>query len=114
MTPAERAGLRQAIANDPGNMAWPSKTVSEVLDDLDTAEAELAEYRDAGIGREYAYRYDDGYGIEETSLNAYATVDDAREASRPHHRNATIITRLASDWEPVQPEPIRPSRTERN
>lgn len=38
MTPDERVGLRQAIANDPGNMSWPSKTVSELLDDLDISD----------------------------------------------------------------------------
>jgi hypothetical protein len=37
VTPDERAGLRQAILNGPGNMSWPSKTVSELLDDLDAA-----------------------------------------------------------------------------
>lgn len=41
MTPDERAGVRQAIANDPGNMSWPSKTVSELLDDIEAADAEF-------------------------------------------------------------------------
>jgi hypothetical protein len=41
MTPDERAGLSQAIANGPDDMAWPSKTVSELLDDLKTADAEF-------------------------------------------------------------------------
>lgn len=45
MMPDERAGLSQAIANGPDDMAWPSKTVSELLDDLKTAGAERDQWR---------------------------------------------------------------------
>lgn len=45
MTPDERAGLSQAIANGPDDMAWPSKTVSELLDDIEAAETQRDQWR---------------------------------------------------------------------
>jgi hypothetical protein len=49
MTPDERAGLREAIAHNPGGMSWPSKTVSELLDDLDRLDARVTELEDRVI-----------------------------------------------------------------
>jgi hypothetical protein len=47
VTPDKRAGLREAIANDPGTMSWPSKTITDLLDDIDAAERDLNDWRNA-------------------------------------------------------------------
>jgi len=73
----------------------------------DEAEAELTALK-ASLERQWSFRYDDGFGIEERE-GYYDTEGDARIAAEHHQYDGhsgphTIVTRLASEWQAVSDE----------
>lgn len=104
MTPDERVGLRQAIANDPGTMSWPSKTVSELLDDIDRltadvetsgAEQRIRDYIDgiwAGDENELIAQ------IGESADYATFTVADLHEVLRQLAATRGQLAGLTEEW----------------
>jgi hypothetical protein len=113
--PKESVSLTVKIAESPDDWyiltvqrKWgktPHELRKQAEAERDLALAQVAELQAqlAELKPQYAFTYDDGYGIEETSL-VYTSEEDAREAARPHHPGAPIITRLASEWRPVSSE----------
>jgi hypothetical protein len=94
VTPDERAGLRQAIAKDPGNMSWPSKTVSELLDDLDTAERNLNDWRNAAYAEAQGGKARAEATDAETARLTKALADQTWHAGQAESYTAKAFDRL--------------------